>query len=52
MWTKKMISMIFIAMTLLTLISACATTDGKNPLRQEPANLPADHRPPPTSGGP
>ena len=52
MWTKKIISMIFIAMTLLMLITACATTDGKHPLRYEPANLPADHRPPPTSGGP
>ncbi len=52
MWKKKILSMIFIAMTLLVLITACATTDNKNPLRYEPENLPADHRPPPTSGGP
>jgi hypothetical protein len=52
MWTKKILSMIFIAMALLTLITACATTDSKHPLRYEPENLPADHRPPPTSGGP
>ena len=52
MWKKKILSMIFITMALLVLITACATTDNKNPLRYEPGNLPADHRPPPTSGGP
>ena len=52
MWKKKILSMIFMAMTLLVLITACATSDNKNPLRYEPENLPADHRPPPTSGGP
>jgi len=52
MWKKKILSMIFIAMTLIALITACATTDSKNPLRYEPENLPANHRPPPTSGGP
>ena len=52
MWKKNILSMIFITMALLVLITACATTDNKNPLRYEPTNLPADHRPPPTSGGP
>jgi predicted small lipoprotein YifL len=52
MWTRKILSMLFIVMTLLTLITACATPGDKNPLRYEPENLPADHRPPPTSGGP
>jgi predicted small lipoprotein YifL len=52
MWTKKILSQLLISLTLLTLITACATTGDKNPLRYEPENLPADHRPPPTSGGP
>jgi predicted small lipoprotein YifL len=52
MWTKKIISLLFLSLTLLTLITACATTGDKNPLRYEPENLPADHRPPPASGGP
>jgi hypothetical protein len=52
MWTKKILSLLFIALTLLTLISACATTGDKDPFRYEPENLPAGHRPPPTSGGP
>ena len=52
MWTKKIFSLLFIVLTLLTLITACATTGDKNPLRYEPENLPADHRPPPASGGP
>ncbi len=51
MWTKKILSLLLIILTLLTLI-ACATTGDKNPLRYEPTTLPADHRPPPTSGGP
>ena len=52
MWTKKIPSLLFIFLTLLMLITACATTGGKDPYRYEPENLPADHRPPPTSGGP
>jgi len=47
MWKKNILSMIFITMALLVLITACATTDNKNPLRYEPTNLPADHRPRP-----
>ncbi len=49
---KKMASMLLVIIALLTFLSACAATDGKHPLRYEPTNLPADHRPPPTSGGP
>jgi len=49
---KKTASLLLTALALLMLLSACATTDGKHPLRYEPTNLPADHRPPPTSGGP
>lgn len=52
MWTKKILSLLLISLTLLALLTSCATTGDKNPLRYEPANLPADHRPPPTSGGP
>jgi predicted small lipoprotein YifL len=52
MWTKKILSLLLIILTLLMLLTACATTGDKNPLRYEPGNLPADHRPPPTSGGP
>jgi hypothetical protein len=52
MWTKKILSLLFIFLTLLMLITACATTGNKDPFRYEPENLPADHRPPPTSGGP
>jgi len=52
MWKKKILSMIFIVTTLVVLITSCATTDNNIHLRHEPENLPADHRPPPTSGGP
>jgi predicted small lipoprotein YifL len=52
MWTKKLLSLLLIILTLLMLLTACATTGDKNPLRYEPTTLPADHRPPPTSGGP
>jgi hypothetical protein len=52
MWKKKTLSLLLIAVTLLSLIGACATTGDKNPVRYEPTTLPADHRPPPTSGGP
>lgn len=49
---KKMALLLMTVIALLMFMSACATTDGKHPLRYEPTNLPADHRPPPTSGGP
>jgi len=52
MLTKKIVSLLFTVLALVALLTACATTDGKHPLRYEPSNLPADHRPPPTSGGP
>ena len=52
MWTKKIVSLLLTVAAVLALLSACATPDGKHPLRYEPANLPADHRPPPASGGP
>ena len=52
MWTKKILSLLLISLTLLTLVTSCATTGDKDPLRYEPENLPANHRPPPTSGGP
>ena len=52
MWTRKIVSLLLTLIALVALLNACATTDGKNPLRYEPTNLPADHRPPPTSGGP
>ena len=54
MWTKKLLSLLLIAISLLSLVSACATTgqEDTNPLRYEPTTLPPDHRPPPTSGGP
>ena len=52
MWNKKIVSLLLTLIALVALITACATTDNKNPLRYEPGNLPADHRPPPTSGGP
>lgn len=47
MWTKKILSLIFMALTLLVLITSCATTGpgDKNPFRYDPENLPADHRP-------
>ena len=38
MWTKKILSLLFIALTLLALITSCATTGDKNPLRYEPEN--------------
>jgi len=50
--SKKMASLLLTVLALLTFLGACATTDGKHPLRYEPTNLPSDHRPPPTSGGP
>ena len=52
MWTKRIVSLLLTFAAVLALLTACATTDGKHPLRYEPTNLPADHRPPPTSGGP
>jgi hypothetical protein len=52
MWTKKILSLLLILLTLLSLIISCATTDSNHPLRYEPTTLPPDHRPPPTSGGP
>jgi len=52
MWTKKVLSLILTILTLLMLLTACATTGDKNPFRYEPENLPSNHRPPPTSGGP
>ena len=54
MWMKKIISLILIALAMLTLMSSCATTgpNDKNPFRYESTTLPPDHRPPPTSGGP
>jgi hypothetical protein len=51
MW-KKIASLLLTVAALVALLSACATTDGKHPLRYEPTNVPAGHRPPPTSGGP
>lgn len=52
MWTKKIVSLLLTFIALIALLTACATTDGNHPLRHEPSTLPADHRPPPTSGGP
>jgi hypothetical protein len=52
MWTKKIVTLLLTVAAVLTLLTACAGTDGKHPLRYEPVNLPADHRPPPASGGP
>ena len=54
MWTKRILSLLMIAISLLSLIAACATTGpgDTNPLRYEPTTLPPEHRPPPTSGGP
>jgi hypothetical protein len=52
MWTRKIVSLLLTLIALVVLLTACATTDGKHPLRYEPTNLPADHRPPPASGGP
>ncbi len=54
MWMKKTLSLLFIMLSLLVMLSACASTGpgDKNPFRIEPTNLPPDHRPPPTSGGP
>jgi hypothetical protein len=45
MWTKKVVSLLLTVAALLVLLTACATTDGKHPLRHEPAPLPADHKP-------
>ncbi len=52
MWTKKILSLLLIVLTMLSMLAACATADKSNPLRYEPTTLPPDHRPPPTSGGP
>ena len=54
MWTKKILSLLLMFLTLLSLLASCATTGpgDKNPFRYEPTTLPADHRPPPISGGP
>ncbi len=49
---KKMASLLLAVIAVLTLLSACAATDGKHPLRYEPTELSPGHRPPPTSGGP
>jgi len=46
MWTKKILSMLLIGLTFLTLLLSCATPGDKT------TTLPPDHRPPPTSGGP
>ena len=49
---KKLASLLLTIVALLALLSACATADGKHPLRYEPTTLPADHRPPPTGAEP
>jgi hypothetical protein len=47
MWAKKVLSMLLIGLTLLSLLASCATPGDKQ------TTLPPDHKPPPAgSGGP
>ena len=47
MWTKKVLSLLLIGLTLLSLLASCASLGDKT------TTLPPDHKPPPAdSGGP
>ena len=47
MWTKKVLPLLLIGLTLLSLLASCASLGDKT------TTLPPDHKPPPAgSGGP
>jgi hypothetical protein len=45
MWTKKILSMLLIWLTLLSLLASCATPGDKT------TTPPPDHKPPPAGSG-